>query len=190
MKLSELLNFFIIINITIKSCSTKIHIYKKRELYTVNEITIKIKGNGTQRILSPDFIDKPNEIFVNGIPYTIDSNNSICDLENEENNITMKWNYNLKNCQEMFSDLDNLIDIDLTYFDSSEVTSMAFMFYGCINLKSFNAEEIITSSVNDLGGMFYNCLSLTSLDLTSFDTSNVTNMASMFYNCKSLKYLD
>ena len=190
MKLSELFNFFIIINITIKSCSTKIHIYKKRELYTVNEITIKIIGNGTQKILYPFFRDKPNEILVNGIPYPLGPNNTITDLENEENNITMKWNYNLKDCKEMFSDLDNLVDIDLTYFDSSEVTSMLLMFYDCKNLKSFKAEEIITSSVNDLGSMFYNCQSLTSLDLTSFDTSNVINLSSMFFNCKSLEYLD
>ena len=44
-----------------------------------------------------------------------------------------------------------------------------------------------TSNVTDMGGMFYGCRGLISLDLSNFDTSNVTRMYSMFSDCNSLK---
>lgn len=36
----------------------------------------------------------------------------------------------------MFYDCSNLGKLDLTNFNSSNVTDMSFMFYGCINLMS------------------------------------------------------
>ena len=58
-----------------------------------------------------------------------------------------------------------------------------FSFYGdagdgkmtTINLSSFD-----TSNVTNMWGMFNNWCSLTSIDLSSFDTSNVTDMSYMF----------
>lgn len=71
-------------------------------------------------------------------------------------------------------------------FDTSEVTDMSSMFYGCHRLTTLDLSSLNTSSVTSMGGMFDNCNKLTTLDLTSFDTSAVTNMSFMFYDCTSL----
>ena len=39
-----------------------------------------------------------------------------------------------------------LNELDLTHFDTSEVTIMTFMFDGCFNLKFINLSNIDTSS--------------------------------------------
>ena len=47
-------------------------------------------------------------------------------------------------------------------------------------------EHLNTSQVTSMGWMFKGCGSLTSLDLSRFDTSKVTDMRGMFYSCESL----
>ena len=47
-------------------------------------------------------------------------------------------------------------------------------------------KDFDTSAVTDMRSMFYGCNRLTTLDLSSFDTSAVTNMDFMFYNCNNL----
>ena len=72
--------------------------------------------------------------------------------------------------------------LDLSNFDTSNVTDMSWMFYQSsattIDLSSFN-----TSNVTDMTGMFEGSHEITTLDLSSFDTSNVTSMVSMFSEC-------
>ena len=82
--------------------------------------------------------------------------------------------------------VENIISIDLSHFDSSSVTDMTGMFYNCRSLISLNLSNFNTSSVTDMTGMFYNCRSLISLNLSSFDTSRVTYMTGVFSNCTSL----
>ncbi len=74
--------------------------------------------------------------------------------------------------------------IDLSSFDTSNVTDMGDMFNksqatSIVGLNSFD-----TSKVTNMRWMFYQSQA-TSIDLSSFDTSNVTNMASMFYKFKA-----
>ena len=63
---------------------------------------------------------------------------------------------------------------------------MRGMFSGCKSLTALDLSSFDTSNVTDMRGMFYSCKSLTALDLSSFDTSNVTDMRGMFYSCESL----
>lgn len=73
------------------------------------------------------------------------------------------------------------IEIDLTGFDTSNVTRMYNTFYGCINVKSLNLSNFNTSKVTTMYAMFQNCKNLIGkLDLSNFDTSKVTDMANMF----------
>ena len=74
--------------------------------------------------------------------------------------------------------------------NTSNVTSMAHMFYNHGNIESLDLSGWDTSKVTHMGNMFYFCTSLTSLDVSSFDTSNVTDMYSMFAGCSGLKSLD
>lgn len=46
------------------------------------------------------------------------------------------------------------------------------MFYGCSSLKSIDVSHFDTSNVTDMSSMFYGCRSLTSLDLSHFNVEN------------------
>ena len=76
--------------------------------------------------------------------------------------------------------IKNILEIDLSNFDTSEVTNMGGMFYGMSNLTSLNLSNFNTSQVTNMGLMFYGMSNLTTLDLSNFDTSKVTNMGNMF----------
>ena len=167
-------------------------------LNTTSEITITIKGIGYQQILSNDnrcfvnnvnFNSFPNQIFINGVLQNY-TGKKVYNLQNQTNNITMKWNYQLTNCNIMFSGLTNIIKIDLSKFDSSKVTDMRCMFNSCTSLKSIDFKNFNTSLVTHMEGMFYECTSIEMLDLNYFDTSNVINMGNMFEFCNSLIYLN
>ena len=74
----------------------------------------------------------------------------------------------------------------LDTMDTSNVTDMSAMFNGCTGLTSLDLSGLGTSSVTDMSYMFHDCTSLTSLDLSGLDTSSVTDMSCMFHHCTSL----
>jgi surface protein len=90
----------------------------------------------------------------------------------------------------MFSGCRGLKKLDVSGFDTSNVTSMGDMFDRCVSLKKLDVSGFDTSNVTDMGGMFEWCESLTALDVSGFDTSKVTNMALMFDGCTNLTTLD
>ena len=63
---------------------------------------------------------------------------------------------------------------------------MGRMFEGCSGLKELNLSSFNTSEVTDMNRMFSGCSGLTELNLSSFNTSEVTNMDAMFFACHSL----
>ena len=76
--------------------------------------------------------------------------------------------------------IKNILDLDLSNFDTSNVTDMNDMFRGMSNLTTLNLSNFDTSKVTNMESMFSHMSSLTSLDLSNFDTSKVTNMGRMF----------
>lgn len=78
----------------------------------------------------------------------------------------------------------------LNKLDTSNVTSMSFMFYNCSSLTSVDVSRFSTSNVTNMDQMFFNCRSVTALDVSAWNTSNVTNMHNMFFNCYFLTSLD
>lgn len=86
----------------------------------------------------------------------------------------------------MFAVCCDLTSIDLSSFDTSEVTTMGHMFEECNGLTKLNLSNFDTSKVTDMRWMFNNCCNLTTLDLSSFDTSKVKYMNAMFWGCTSL----
>ena len=76
--------------------------------------------------------------------------------------------------------------LDLSNFNTSAVTNMMYMFKYCDRLTTLDLSNFDTSAVTSMGGMFDNCDRLTTLDLSNFDTSAVTNMMYMFYDCANL----
>ena len=104
--------------------------------------------------------------------------------------------YAPKNSSFLFSNtsssnqLKNLTSISFENFNTSNVTNMIYMFYGCSKLTSLNLSSFNTSKVTVIGAMFFDCSSLTSLNFSNFNTSNVTNMGHMFDGCSKLTSLD
>ena len=70
--------------------------------------------------------------------------------------------------QEIDNNMGNLQSIDFTHFDSSMVTNMNSIFYGCSSLELINLSNIDTSSITDMNSMFYGCNSLISINLGDF----------------------
>ena len=71
---------------------------------------------------------------------------------------------------------------------------MKSMFFQCHSLKELDVSSFDTSNVTDMGSMFFQCGSLEKLDLSSFNTEKVTSFTSggygMFTSCSKLKELD
>ena len=101
------------------------------------------------------------------------------------------FNDNITNCNGLFDDCSNIISLDFTNFDTSNVTDMSFMFSECYKLKEIKGiNKFITNKVTDMKVMFEQCEELEYLNLTNFNTSNVTDMSFMFNICNKLKYLN
>ena len=96
----------------------------------------------------------------------------------------------ITNCQNAFSNATNLESVDLTEFDSSNVTDMSYMFYNCSSIKTMNLTgSFDVSKVTNFSGTFYNCSSLTDLNITTWQTNSATTFNSMFRNCSSLEHI-
>ncbi|MBE6139281.1 MAG: BspA family leucine-rich repeat surface protein [Firmicutes bacterium] len=90
---------------------------------------------------------------------------------------------NVTSCSHMFYNGARKISyqIDLSNFDTSNVTDMTNMFYSCYNLgKIIGLEKFNTSKVTKLDGIFKQT-GFKEFDLSNFDTSNVTSMRELFY---------
>jgi len=90
----------------------------------------------------------------------------------------------------MFANMHNITTLNLSNFNTSKVTDMAYMFNGMHNLITFNLSSFDTSRVVDMSNMFYSMYALTNLNLSNFNTTNVTNMGFMFFSMYSLTSLD
>ena len=97
---------------------------------------------------------------------------------------------NVTNMSSMFYAMRNLTALNLSSFNTSRVTNMQAMFDGVNNLTTLNLSNFNTSQVTNMQVMFYGMYNLTSLDLSSFNTSKVTRMAQMFAFMLNLTTLD
>ena len=76
--------------------------------------------------------------------------------------------------------IKNIIELDLSSFDTTKVTNASHMFDGVSSLTTLNLSNFNTSKVMNMGYMFSSMHNLTTLNLSGFDTSRVTNMSHMF----------
>ena len=90
----------------------------------------------------------------------------------------------------MFFECDFLTNLDLSNFNTQNVTNMSNMFNGCSSLTKINLSNMNTEKVTNMSNMFQGCTSLTNINLSSFNTQNVKNMASIFAECSSLTSID
>ena len=84
----------------------------------------------------------------------------------------------------------NIIQIDLSKFDCSNVLSCNLMFAYCSNVKEINLGKLDFSLVTDFSHMFHGCNNLVNLDVTNFNTKNSKSFYQMFRYCYNLKKID
>ena len=71
----------------------------------------------------------------------------------------------------------------IKYTFNNIITKTCYLFYGCSSLTNIDLSNFNTKNVTDMGGMFSGCSSLTNIDLSNFNTNNVTDMSCMFLKC-------
>ena len=95
-----------------------------------------------------------------------------------------------------------LESLDVSHFDTSNVTDMAGIFAGQSMLQELNVTNWDTSQVTQFSdtyeaygsqttlGVFAGCNGLESLDLSQWDVAKANSLDMMFYRCESLGELD
>ena len=77
----------------------------------------------------------------------------------------------------------NKINFDVSKWDVSNVTNMAFMFVGCESFEGKGLENWDVSNVEISSFMFLKCENL-NCDLSKWDVRNIKRMSSMFSYCE------
>ena len=153
-----------------------------------NRVKLKVNKIGSVQLLNTTYVPKPDEFRIKDEIKEENGNTII--IDNIDDEIELIWNNKLTMCDSMFRGMREITEIDLSQFDSSDVTNMKQMFRNCISLQSINLDNLNTANVESMEYMFTNCVSLQSINLDNFNTGNVENMEYMFYNCRSLTSLN
>lgn len=116
-----------------------------------------------------------------------DFTNLFYGYQGEYLNITKILNTsNIENFSNMFNQCNNLMELDLSHFNTEKSINMSGMFSYCNKLTSLDLSNFNTNNVVNMSDMFLWCNKLTSLDLFNFNTSNVNNMYRMFQSCSKI----
>jgi surface protein len=90
------------------------------------------------------------------------------------------------NCGHMFQNCAALTALDLSNFDTANVTAMEYMFYGCAALQMLDLSNFNTANVTTMYMMFFGCAALQTI--YGGDWTKMVGLISplMFTNCTSL----
>lgn len=81
----------------------------------------------------------------------------------------------------------DIVEIDVTGWDTSKVTTMGRMFFGCFKLEKIKGiEDWDISNVESMRSMFYNCEKL-QLDLSSWNIKPECEIEKIAYNTEHIK---
>ena len=179
---------------------SKNSIIKKKDYENAIIISIDINKNYIDEniyFLTSENLKSENvDIYIDGIKsnYTFNNEYDKYSSFQRENvglyTIVLKFKTKIINCSNLFYNCKRITEIDLSYFNTEDVTSMKSMFSDCTNLKKLNLSSLDTHNVTDMSYMFHNCYNLQEVNFSSFNTHNVNNMEEMFINCESLQELD
>ena len=160
---------------------------------TYKKIKYNCDGKTIISSLDPDYtsksaLDANTQVLLNSGCYSFSNMNSMFyDCYKLTTLDVSNWDTsNVTDMIHMFSECPSLTTLDVSKWDTSNVISMLGMFNGCISLTTLDVSKWNTSNVTDMSYMFGNCYALTTLDISNWDTSKVTNMHSMFYGCNAL----
>ena len=93
--------------------------------------------------------------------------------------------------KDVFAECNSLEKIDVSGWDTSNVTSLRGIFCLCYALTEIvGLENWNTDNVQDMHGIFNQDSKLKSVNVSNWNTANVTNMRLLFDHCSSLTNLD
>lgn len=191
----------------------------------VNKAMRRLSGSGTtgdDNIITA-FTRAQSAPDFNSITYeTVSADGSVVPIYMWFNNGTIYWYsdarkiYLNENSQGFFSNLRSLATVDVSTFDTSNVSNLSMFFYGTNSLTSVDIRNwdtgnvtsmknmfalgdgnsslatllfptnFNTSNVRDMSGFLMRQDKITSLDVSGWNTSNVNDMNSMFKGCTGL----
>ena len=118
-----ILYIIIFINYTIILCEFN----NRNLLFKLSEVTLKTNITGTIRILSLSFFQKyrPYKIYINGEEKNEINNEYILEHQNNDINvIKISWDISMDTSVSMFKGCYNITEIDLSKFETSNITDM------------------------------------------------------------------
>jgi surface protein len=89
--------------------------------------------------------------------------------------------------ENMFCNCKNLEELDLSDFNTDNVTNTKSMFENCISLEKINMHDFEPANLNDMENMFRGCENLKELYNFYACNCNVKSASHMFFNCINLK---
>ena len=113
-----------------------------------SQITLKITGNGEERLINHAFSSKISQVSVDGISKP--DCNDICSITGSSIPVIIEFSTDITSCAEMFIDQTNIVEVDLSLFDTSKVTEMNSMFKNCQILEKITFGNIVTTSVTNM----------------------------------------
>ena len=173
----------------------------------INEITIKYKlkdkgVNKNIKLLDPLFIDYNKTI----LDLYIDDNKQPelkeCFYAGSKGEITVKLKEkeieiekgkekvkkHITNMAYMFNNCQDIVSIDFSKFDTTNITSMESLFQLCPFKEIKGIENWNTTNVTSMKAMFSKCINLETFpDMKNWDTSNLKDISLLFNGCISLK---
>ena len=129
--------FFVLILLFNSSLLTIEKSLEIRKLDSSSTIKIVIEGPGTKKVLGSNFDYSPDLVYINSIQKSTDNSNEYY-LNETINIVVLTFFQELDSCANMFYDLKDIKEIDLSKCVYSKVTDMSYMFKGCIKLTSLN----------------------------------------------------
>ena len=123
-------------------------------------------------------------IEINGIKYPF----SYYHKFEKEGKYKIKYTFQklLANCNIIFYRCSSIKDLNLSNFNTQNVTNMSWMFSGCESLKDLNLSNFNTQNVTDMFCMFSDCRSLESIDLSNAE--NISNLKKQIPKKIKIKY--
>ena len=112
----------------------------------------------------------------------------------KDEEIRIVFNSSLTNTTKFFYDyldqnVEHIILIDLSHFNSSILESADRMFSGCTSLEYIDMSNFNAPLIKNMSNMFFHCDSLKGIDLSKLNSSALTDINKMFCGCASLEYL-
>lgn len=159
-------------NTSLDNILSSINELPNRQEVSLQDKSITITENGTQNIVADDGYDGLGNVEVS---VNVEGSGG----GKYAPRYISFYNYNGTSLKD---ELDNL--------DTSNISDMSDMFYGCSKVTELDVSNFNTSQLNGTRSMFYGCSSLTKINFGNFDASEVTTLQEMFRNCTSLVELD